>query len=96
LGVDAAILFDPLAAVENTFGADVDSVTGRGSNKALRVRRVVGASLTDRVFDMSDIVEMIDAPLPEPGRRKTHREAATWISSSCTAPCGVDRVFASD
>jgi hypothetical protein len=41
-----------------------------------RVTPAMAAGLTDRLWTMEDVAEMIDATLPKPGRPKTHRKRA--------------------
>lgn len=52
-------------------------------HKTLRVTPAMQAGLTDRVWDMAEIVELIDLRAPKPGRPKIYkkREAAHEISN---------------
>jgi IS1 family transposase len=45
-------------------------------HKSLRVTPAMEAGLTDRLWSMEEIAEMIDATLPKPGRPKTYRKRA--------------------
>ena len=44
-------------------------------HKSLKVTPAMAAGVTDRLWEMSDLAEMIDATLPKPGRPKTYRKA---------------------
>jgi IS1 family transposase len=46
-------------------------------HKTLRVTPAIAAGLTDKLVDMSEIAEMIDATLPKPGRPKTYKKQET-------------------
>src|SRR5438477_12964681 len=50
-------------------------------HKTLRVSPAMAAGLTDRLFDMTEIAEMVEATLPKPGRPKTYKKAAAEISN---------------
>jgi IS1 family transposase len=50
-------------------------------HKTLRVSPAIAAGLTDRLFDMSEIAEMIEETLPKPGRPKTYKKTAAEISN---------------
>lgn len=43
-------------------------------HKSLRVTPAMQAGLTDRVWDLTDIVEIMDARAPKPGRPKTYKK----------------------
>jgi hypothetical protein len=45
-------------------------------HKTLRVTPAMAAGLTDRVWDMKDIVGLMDAVAPKPGRPKTYKTRA--------------------
>lgn len=42
-------------------------------HKTLRVTPAMEAGLTDRLWTMADIAEMVDATLPKPGRPKNYK-----------------------
>ena len=43
-------------------------------HKSLRVTPAMAAGLTDRLWTMEDVAEMIDATLPKPGRPTTYKK----------------------
>ena len=43
-------------------------------DKTLRVTPAMAAGLTDRVWDMADIVAIMDEVAPRPGRPKTYKK----------------------
>jgi len=43
-------------------------------HKTTRVTPAMEASLTDRLWTMKDVAEMIDATLPKPGRPATYKK----------------------
>ncbi len=45
-------------------------------HKTLRITPAMAAGLTDKLWDMGEIAEMIDATLPKPGRPKTYAKRA--------------------
>jgi IS1 family transposase len=51
-------------------------------HKTLRVTPAMQAELTDRVWDMAEIVELIDLRAPKPGRPKTYKKAAVAAGNS--------------
>jgi len=50
-------------------------------HKTLRITPAMAAGLTDRVWDMEDVVAMMDAVAPKPGRPKTYKKRETEISN---------------
>ena len=50
-------------------------------HKTLRVTPAMAAGLTDKLVDMREIAEMIDATLPKPGRPVTYKKASVEISN---------------
>jgi hypothetical protein len=46
-------------------------------HKTLRITPAMAAGLTDRVWDMTDVVAMMDAVAPKPGRPKTYAKRET-------------------
>ena len=45
-------------------------------HKTLRVTPAMAAGLTDRVWNMTDIVSLMDQVAPKPGRPKTYKKRA--------------------
>jgi hypothetical protein len=45
-------------------------------HKTLRVTPAIAAGLTDRVLDLADLVALMDAAAPKPGRPKTYKKRA--------------------
>ena len=43
-------------------------------HKTLRVTPAMAAGVTDRLWSMEEIAEMIDATLPKPGRPATYKK----------------------
>lgn len=43
-------------------------------HKTLRVTPAMAAGLTDRVWDLADVVELMDVAAPKPGRPKTYKK----------------------
>jgi hypothetical protein len=43
-------------------------------HKSLRITPAMAAGLTDRVWDIEELVEMMDAAAPKPGRQKTYNK----------------------
>jgi hypothetical protein len=41
----------------------------------------MAAGLSDRLMDMSEIAEMVEATLPKPGRPATYKKVAAEISN---------------
>jgi IS1 family transposase len=50
-------------------------------HKTLRVTPAMAAGLTDRVWDMADIIAMMDAAAPKPGRPVTYKKRDAAISN---------------
>lgn len=50
-------------------------------HKTLRVTPAMAAGLTDRVWDMADVVAIMDAVAPKPGRPKTYKKKQPEISN---------------
>lgn len=50
-------------------------------HKTLRVTPAMSAGLTDRVWDMEDIVTLMDAAAPKPGRPKIYKKRQAEISN---------------
>jgi hypothetical protein len=46
------------------------------THKSLRVSPAMAAGVTDKLWSMEEIAEMIDATLPKPGRRGSYRKRA--------------------
>jgi hypothetical protein len=50
-------------------------------HKSLRVTPAMAAKLTDRLWTMEEIAEMIDATLPKPGRPTSYKKRGAEISN---------------
>jgi hypothetical protein len=50
-------------------------------HKTLRVTLAMAAGLTDKLMTFEDIVELMDAVAPKPGRPKTHKKRQPKISN---------------
>lgn len=46
-------------------------------HKSLRITPAMAAGLTDRVWDMSEVAELIEAAAPKPGKRGLYKKRAT-------------------
>jgi hypothetical protein len=50
-------------------------------HKTTRVTPAMAAGLTDRLWTMEEVAEMIDATLPKPGRPKNYKKRVPEISN---------------
>lgn len=50
-------------------------------HKTLRITPAMAAGLTDRVWDLDDVVALMDAAAPKPGRPKTYKKRSVEISN---------------
>ena len=45
-------------------------------HKTLRITPAMAAGVSDKLWSMEDVANMVDATLPKPGRPKTYRKPA--------------------